>query len=299
MALVVASLNSGSNGNCYYIGNGKEAVLIDAGISCGEIERRMARLGLPIEAVKAVFISHEHIDHVRGLGVLTRRHEFPVYVTELTLREGGLRIPQVLRRPFRIGESVGVGNLDVFAFSKTHDAADPCSFVISGDEVRVGVFTDIGVVCDNVVRHFMRCHAAFLETNYDEVLLEKGRYPYPLKKRIRGGQGHLSNRQALELFRACRPGYMSHLLPAHLSEDNNRPELVRELFEPEAAGARIIVASRYEETPICTVDGSYIGKPGPHWNEEGTVTYRPWEGGSRIVGSARGKATVKQISLFD
>ena len=239
MTLFIASLNSGSNGNWYYIGNEEEAILVDAGLSCRETERRMRRLGLSMTRLKAVFISHEHDDHIRGLEVLSRRHQLPVYITEQTLRECRFTCAPQLVNHFDADQPVTIGALTVTAFSKTHDASDPYSFTVASPTVRIGVFTDIGIVCDNLVRHFTQCHAAFLEANYDEELLEKGRYPWPLKNRIRGGHGHLSNRQALELFVDYRPPFLSHLLLSHLSEDNNRPHLVQTLFDAKAQGATI------------------------------------------------------------
>lgn len=270
MSLHIASLNSGSNGNCYYVGNEQEAVLIDAGLSCREVELRMGRLELPLERVKAIFISHEHDDHIRGVQVLSRRYKLPVYITEATRAHVSLDRPlvHILEGP------VTIGTLTVTAFPKAHDATDPFSFLVSSSTVRVGVFTDIGVVCDNLIRNFMQCHAAFLEANYDERLLEEGRYPYPLKRRIRGGQGHLSNRQAFELFTRYRPAFLSHLLLAHLSEDNNRPELVQALFETEARGTEIRVASRYGETGVFVVDGSFVGEAGADWNAGGVIASR-------------------------
>jgi phosphoribosyl 1,2-cyclic phosphodiesterase len=269
MTLYIASLNSGSNGNCYYVGNDQEAVLIDAGLSCRETERRMRRLGLALDRVKAIFISHEHDDHIRGLEVLSRRYQLPVYITDPTLEQCRFPPDPPLIRSFRAGEAIQIGGLSVHAFSKTHDASDPYSFVVSSPTVRIGVFTDLGVVCDNLIAHFTQCHAAFLETNYDEEMLEKGRYPWPLKQRIRGGQGHLSNRQALDLFAAYRPPFMSHLLLAHLSQDNNRPELAQALFEEQSRGTAITVASRHNETEVYAIDGTHRVAPGPDWNAQG------------------------------
>jgi phosphoribosyl 1,2-cyclic phosphodiesterase len=262
MTLYIASLNSGSNGNCYYIGNDRESVLIDAGIPCRETEHRMRRLGLSLATVKGIFISHEHDDHIRGLEVLSKRYQLPVYITDATRAQ--LRIPPEphLLRVLDPREPVTIGALTIRPFPKTHDASDPCSFVVASPTVRIGVFTDLGKVCDLLVQHFRQCHAAFLETNYDEHLLDSGRYPIFLKNRIRGGLGHLSNRQALELFRQHRPEYMSHLFPAHLSRDNNRPEIVQALFEREAGGTRIVIASRDQETELYAVDGRYRGVAG-------------------------------------
>ncbi len=247
MSLYITSLNSGSNGNCYYIGNEEEAILIDAGISCRETERRMKRLNLHMQKVKAIFVSHEHTDHIRGVPVLARKYRLPVYITAPTLTHSGMQLEGL---SFRAFEPIQIGRLQITAFPKHHDASDPHSFIIHNDNIRIGVFTDIGIPCDQLISHFSQCHAAFLETNYDEEMLEKGRYPYFLKNRIRGGKGHLSNTQALEVFKTHRPSYMSHLFLSHLSRDNNDPALVHALFTEHAADTAIIVASRYEETGV-------------------------------------------------
>ncbi|MEJ6980154.1 MBL fold metallo-hydrolase [Pedobacter sp. P351] len=250
MFLNVASLNSGSNGNCYYVANQQEAILIDAGISCRETEKRMSRLGLSLEKVKAIFISHEHHDHIRGVPVLAKKYQIPVYITSGTLEHGSLTLEPHLVRPFKEYQDIMIGGLCVSAFPKFHDAAEPHSFVIRYNDINVGVFTDIGSVCDHLTNHFKQCHAAFLEANYDEELLERGNYPYHLKKRIRGGKGHLSNKQALEVFTSHKPSFMSHLLLSHLSKDNNCPELVKRLFTQHAGDTEVIVASRYVESKL-------------------------------------------------
>jgi phosphoribosyl 1,2-cyclic phosphodiesterase len=263
MSLFVASLNSGSNGNCYYVGNQEEAVLIDVGISCRETEARMARLGLSMRKVKAIFISHEHSDHIRGVAALAKKYQLPVYITPLTLQRGGLSITPGLVIDFIAENPVSIGDLLITPFLKLHDAAHPHSFTIAYAGIKVGVFTDLGAVCENLVQHFQQCHAAFLEANYDDEMLENGRYPYHLKRRIRGGQGHLSNKQALALFMDYKPAYMSHLFLAHLSKDNNDPELVHNLFSAHARGAEVVVASRYHETALYHISGSAVSAYAP------------------------------------
>ena len=250
MSLFVTSLNSGSNGNCYYIGNDKEAILVDAGISCREIESRMKRLGLLIQKVKAVFVSHEHNDHIKGIRTLVKKHQLPVFITEATKKHGRLSLQSDLVQSFNAHEPVTIGDLVVTAFPKFHDASDPYSFIISCNHVNVGVFTDIGAPCQHVIKHFKQCHAAFLEANYDELMLDQGSYPYFLKMRIRGGMGHLSNSQALELFKMHRPPFMTHLFLSHLSKNNNCPQLVEKLFKDHAGDVKMIVASRYVETSV-------------------------------------------------
>jgi phosphoribosyl 1,2-cyclic phosphodiesterase len=250
MSLFVSSLNSGSNGNCYYVGNQDEAVLVDGGISCRETEKRLKRSGLSIRKVKAVFITHEHGDHIHGVTALSKKFNIPVYITARTLHEGRVEVKEHLIRTFRAYEPVSVGGLQVTAFPKTHDACDPHSFIVSNENVTVGVFTDIGIACEHVIKNFQQCHAVFLEANYDEDMLERGSYPYHLKNRIRGGKGHLSNAQALELFMNYRPPFMSHLFLSHLSQDNNHPKLVHGLFSKNAGQTEIVVASRLKETKV-------------------------------------------------
>lgn len=249
-ALFTASIASGSNGNCYYIGNEHEAILIDVGISCRELERRMARMGLSMDRVKAIFISHEHTDHIRGLAVVANKYQLPVFITPGTRAACRLAIPERLIYLLRPGYEVHVGALEVVPFRKWHDATDPQSFIVRQDNRTVGVFTDIGTVCERLIHHFQQCDVAFLETNYDEDMLEAGRYPYFLKRRIRGGQGHLSNRQALDLFQTHRGASLRLLFLCHLSKDNNDPELVQDLFRQHAGGTEVVLAGRDAETRV-------------------------------------------------
>lgn len=261
MSLYITSLNSGSNGNCYYIGNTQEAVLIDAGLSCAETERRMKKLQLSMATVKAIFVSHEHVDHITGIPTLSKKYQLPVYITQLTLGNSNIKIQKHLIHSFQTDEPVSIGQLSIIAFRKLHDASDPHSFMVSGNNINVGVFTDIGHPGKELIHHFKQCHAAFLETNYCEDMLESGSYPRHLKKRISGKKGHLSNTQSLEIFKKHKPKQLTHLILAHLSENNNKPDLVHELFKPYANGTKIIVASRYEETEVFHVESNIGVKP--------------------------------------
>lgn len=222
--------------------------MVDVGISCRETEKRMLRLGLSMNKVRAIFISHEHSDHIRGVEVLSRKHQLPVYINEGTLKNSRLKLTDV--RSFSAHESIIVGGLSVIPFPKFHDASDPYSFVVSGNDINIGVFTDIGSPCEHLIRNFRKCHAVFLEANYDAEMLATGRYPYYLKKRISGGKGHLSNAQALELFISHKPDFMSMVLLSHLSKENNDPILAKELFMKHAGSVEVIVASRDQESPV-------------------------------------------------
>jgi len=250
MSVYVASLNSGSNGNCYYIGTAHDAVLIDAGISCKEILKRMRNLNLSIDKVRAVFISHEHIDHIKGVEVLSKRYEIPVYITPATLTNSRTRPPDYLVRNFTAHEVVQLNEINILPFPKLHDAADPHSFVVTINGINVGVFTDIGAPCSHVTEYFRRCHAAFLEANYDDDMLANGKYPYHLRKRISSDVGHMSNAQALELFLNHRSPDLSHVWLSHLSKDNNSHEVAMEAFRPYAGSVQVSIASRYCETEI-------------------------------------------------
>lgn len=260
MSLSIASLNSGSNGNCYYIGNQDDAILIDAGISCRETEKRMKRLELSIKKVKAIFITHEHADHIAGVAKISKKYKVPVYITNSTRTNSRLHLSDDTAIHFRGNEAIRIGSFTVTALPKFHDAVDPHNFIVECNQITVGVFTDIGKVCGHLKKHFATCHAAFLEANYEEGMLETGGYPLFLKDRIRDGMGHLSNKQALQLFVDHKPPFMSHLLLSHLSKHNNNPEIVEELFKAVAGSTKIIIASRKTETPVYQI--------GPRWKQE-------------------------------
>lgn len=259
--MFICSLNAGSNANCYYLGNQEEAILVDGGLSCRETVKRLKRAGLSIKKVKAIFVSHEHGDHVHGVSALSKKYQLPVYITPETLRNGRLEIREDLIIPLRAYDPVSVGNLFVTAFPKLHDACDPHSFIVECLSVKVGIFTDIGSPCEHVIRNFQQCHAAFLETNYDETLLTNGSYPAYLKNRIRGDKGHLSNEQALELFVRHKPPFMTHVFLSHLSRDNNSPKIVKNAFTRMASGTEIVIASRDKETRLYHIRNT--AKPSP------------------------------------
>ncbi len=246
----MASICSGSNGNCYYVGTETDAILVDAGASFAEIARRMAHLGLHPENLRGILVSHEHTDHVRGLELVAHRWNLPIWGTRKTLQR--CRLGRSLHRAVPIEPEVwlSVGNLQILPFRKYHDAADPVSFVVAHEGVRVGVFTDIGRCCEALIRQFKTCHAVFLESNYCEAMLEAGNYPYHLKKRISGGYGHISNREALDLFRQHRSPGLTHLLLSHLSGNNNCPDTALQTFWPHRNTTEVVVASRYAPSPV-------------------------------------------------
>ena len=250
----ICAIASGSNGNCYYVGNEKEAILIDAGISRRQILKRMKMMRLDIRKVMAVFITHEHSDHMRGVRVLADTHKMPVYFTHNTLQNTNLRHRPENVKLFEAGESITIGEHTVHSFSKNHDAADPVSFRITLNGVSVGVFTDIGKPCDNVKHNLELCDAAFLETNYDEDLLWSGAYPHHLKVRVASDNGHLSNDQAKELVDSLSSNRLKHLFLSHISADNNKVEFAVNAFDGLSDKINIIATSRYAPSDVLEID---------------------------------------------
>jgi len=250
MSLNFASIASGSNGNCYYIANESDAIFIDAGISCRQTEQRMKRLGLEIENIKAIFISHEHSDHTYGATVLSKKYDIPVYISEPTFSMSKITLTDKRMMPIMANWPIQIGSLQVKAFTKMHDASDPMSFIVSNGDKTIGVLTDIGTVDPTLIENFALCQAAFLETNYDDEMLVQGRYPAFLKQRISGSHGHLSNLQAFELFQKHRHPELTHVIFSHISKDNNHPRKVIDLFSQDAVGIRMKVASRERESEV-------------------------------------------------
>ncbi len=254
----VCAIASGSNGNCYYIGNSRDAVLVDAGISARLILARMKKQNLDASRVKAVFITHEHSDHAMGARVLSKRLHIPVFVTSKTFVGMYPNHKPVGPRFFEPGQEIQVGSFRIHSFLKNHDAAEPCSFTIEHDGIQVGVFTDIGSPCENVRKHVHMCHALFLETNYDETMLKEGSYPWHLKQRISSDHGHMSNDQAFELLKNHSGSQLEMVLLSHLSAENNTPDKAIGRFEELKQKYRISLTSRYAPTEVFTLGSRVV-----------------------------------------
>ncbi len=211
-----------------------------------------------MDNVKAIFVSHEHGDHITGLSGLSKKYRLPVYITPATLANSHIPLEQQLIYRFQKNKPVKIGGLSITAFGKSHDAADPHSFMISGHGINVGIITDIGYACKQVIRYFRQCQAVFLEANYCADMLANGRYPYHLQQRISSDKGHLSNVQALDLFTTYKSPDLRLLILSHLSGNNNKPELVETIFNSRAGNTRIVVASRYSPTPVFSIEGNAI-----------------------------------------
>jgi phosphoribosyl 1,2-cyclic phosphodiesterase len=234
----VGVLGSGSRGNAVYVSDGTTSILVDAGFSAREIERRMRSLGLEPGRLDAVLVTHEHTDHVRGIARLARRHRLPVYLTAGT-RAGAPSLQELPELPtFSCGREFRIGSLAVRPFSIAHDARDPAGFTIGADGLRIGIATDLGHATALVKEHLRGCRLLILEANHDPQLLLDGPYPWYLKQRIRGRNGHLSNRASGEVLAEIRHAGLEHVILAHLSETNNRPEIALAETARALEGAR-------------------------------------------------------------
>jgi len=227
MSLQLCVLASGSSGNCTYVGTDRTGILIDAGLSGKETQRRLEQLGLGMANIQAVCVSHEHGDHTAGLRVLNRRHGIPLFVNSATRdilcrAEGAGELSWNI---FQSGSAFPVGDLVLEPFTVPHDAADPVGFIVKAGALRVGITTDIGMITERVVDALSGCHALVIEANHDEHLLENAERPWSLKRRIKGRLGHLSNEHAAEMVARVAGPHLQHVFLAHLSADCNRGEL--------------------------------------------------------------------------
>ena len=254
--LSVSVLASGSRGNATYISDGRTAILIDAGLSGVEIQRRMARKGLDPGSLDAILVSHEHADHIHGVGVLSRRFGLTVYINDGTRQASGKALGKLSGLfPFSCGHTFTIGSLAVHPFSISHDAEDPAGFTISCNGAKVGVATDLGIATGVVKTHLQACDILILEANHDPQMLIDGPYPWPLKQRIRGRSGHLSNDDTALLLDVLQHDRLAHVILAHLSEENNTPEKARQAVRSalNGSGTEIHVASQTTGSRLFTL----------------------------------------------
>ncbi len=244
--LEICAIASGSNGNCYYIGNSEDAVLIDAGISCKQMLIRMKERNLDPAKIKAVFVSHEHSDHMRGARGVNKRLKIPVYLTAKTFNGSYRNLRPDYSKFFHPGDIIEVGEFSIHSFLKNHDASEPCSFRVQYKNKNIGVFTDIGEPCENLTFHLQQCDGLFLETNYDEKMLWEGSYPYFLKQRVASNVGHLSNNQAFDLLSNFGGPNLKCVFLSHISKENNTPETARNSMLALTSRFEVKLTSRYE-----------------------------------------------------
>ena len=242
------SLGSGSTGNATVVearsGVGTSRLLIDSGFSLRELDLRLARAGLRPDDIDAVFVTHEHGDHIGCAVTFARRHGLALWMSRGTWRAIGEPESDGLLQFARDGQAIAVGDLQVIPYTVTHDAQEPLQLRCSDGARRLGILTDVGSITPHLVANLQGCDALLLECNHDTGLLAASRYPAFLKERIGGRFGHLSNDTAAQILDACRHAGLRHLVAAHLSEQNNRPDLARAALARVcgAAPADIVVA---------------------------------------------------------
>jgi len=249
--LQVCVLASGSRGNAVWISDGTTTVLVDAGLSGVEIQRRMAARGLDERPVDAIVITHEHHDHIQGVGVLSRRHKIPVWASLPTFAAATQMGVLFEQCAFECGRGFNLGRLRFHPFATSHDAADPAGFVVTCDGIKVGIATDLGMATGLVRTHLQGCDLLVLEANHDPLMLEQGPYPWRLKQRISGRNGHLSNADSRRLLAQLQHEGLRHVILAHLSEINNTPDIaLAEVGQALAGRAQLHVAVQGRPTPL-------------------------------------------------
>ena len=253
------SIASGSSGNCIYLGEEDGGILIDAGISRKRI--------VTLDDIKAIFITHEHSDHISGLGPVLRKNPIPVYATADTVsaiweKTNMNNISPELFHSIRPEEEIEAGEMLVRPFSISHDAVDPVCYTVEKQGKRAAVATDMGCFDDTIIRVLGQCDSVLIEANHDINMLQVGPYPYSLKMRILGNKGHLSNTSCADLIKEILHKDLKHLVLGHLSRENNFPQLayrtvLDELEKTETWGTldtRLMVASRDEPTELLKIN---------------------------------------------
>ncbi len=254
----VCVLGSGSKGNCTLVESGRTVLLIDAGFSGVEVKRRLASIGRHPDEITAILVTHEHNDHVSGVGVLSRRSNIPVYANPGTHRAAEKRVGKLSSsHDFGTGEHFTLGDLHIHPFRVSHDTADPVGYVISNGTVSMGYCTDTGKITTLIEHHLKQCDLLVLESNHDPKMLRDGPYPLYLQQRVRSNQGHLANEDAANLLKKLAAGKLKNVVLAHLSEVNNLPDLALQASLNVLGGntqcLEVLPASQNKPTPLITL----------------------------------------------
>jgi phosphoribosyl 1,2-cyclic phosphodiesterase len=247
MKLDFCSLSSGSSGNCYYLGNESHGILIDAGISAGSIRKFLKSIDISMQSIMGVLVTHNHIDHIKGLEVLTRKSSLPVFTTK-TIWESILTpqttIARDCIREIPLQQKFHLAGFDIEAFPVFHDAPETVGFHISYGDKKITIVTDLGHICETSAPYIREANLLVIEANYDEEMLVNGRYPYFLKARIKSDHGHLGNHQTAAFLADNINDKLDHICLAHLSKNNNTPEAVIQTLQQTFAEKGIVLNGR-------------------------------------------------------
>lgn len=257
------SLYSGSTGNSLLVQSDKNKILIDAGESCKKIEEGLSNLNVNISEIDAILVTHEHSDHVKGLGTLSKKHNIPVFANNGTwnsMIEQKNKIAKENINIFKTNEEFKIGDFFITPFNIPHDATDPCGFNICYGNNKISIATDLGHITDDILYHLSNSSFIMLEANYDQEILKCSSYPYSLKRRISGPEGHLSNDLAGQLISHLMKSGLNQAMLGHLSKENNFPELayktvVEKIIENHLNenSIRLNVAKRYTQSPLIDI----------------------------------------------
>lgn len=240
----LCSIASGSSGNCIYVGSDTTHLLVDVGISGKRTEAGLKELDLSMRDIDGIFITHEHADHIAGLGVLVRKYEIPIYATKGTINaiknsNAVGELPDELFCPISADAKIVIKDLVCNPMRISHDAAEPVAYRIQHGKKRVGIITDLGNYNDYTVESLKGMDALLLEANHDVNMLQVGPYPYYLKQRILGDRGHLSNERAGQLLCSLLHDKLQSVMLGHLSKENNLPELAYEAVRVEVTMTKL------------------------------------------------------------
>ncbi|MCF6249167.1 MAG: MBL fold metallo-hydrolase [Desulfobacula sp.] len=235
----VCPLASGSKGNSLFVACSNSAILVDAGLSGIEVERRLTSVDVSPQSLSCILITHEHSDHVKGAGILSRRFDIPVYISQKTYHacKGLGKINDL--RFFECGIPFQIDGITISPFSISHDARDPAGLTLEFNDTKVGVATDLGIVTQLVKEHLKGSDLLYLESNHDPRMLMDGDYPWHLKQRIKGRMGHLSNFDACQLVSELLSHRLKHVILAHLSEENNCPDIAARQMSRSLNGSKV------------------------------------------------------------
>jgi len=248
----LAVLASGSKGNSALVASARTRILVDTGLSGRETFKRLRAVGEEPASIAAILISHEHSDHICGLAILAKKLNIPVYMTEATFHacarqmrdQQGQKWSCARLETFASGSSFDIGDISVTPFTIPHDAADPVAFTFRAEGVKIAVVTDLGYMPASVKQHIRGCDVLMLESNHDLEMLRVGPYPWSVKQRVLSRVGHLSNEALAEFFSSDYDGSAAFVVLAHLSEQNNHPEIARVAAERALSTRRTLLSNR-------------------------------------------------------
>ena len=253
------TLYAGSSGNATLVSNGNTNILIDAGVSCAKICTSLKEIGISPDEIDGIVLTHEHVDHIRGVDVLSRKFHIPVYASVGTLSKMELsRVEDKYIRPVKSGESFEIRDIGIYPFKIPHDAAQPLGYTMLLDDKRFSVATDIGHLSESLVKSLCKSDTVLLESNHDIKMLNEGPYPIYLKKRILGDFGHLPNDKAAWMATQLAKWGTTRIILGHLSQENNLPSLAYETSKNmlESNGIKVgqdVILKVADRSNICEI----------------------------------------------